>query len=67
MIFQGGYYTDVLNEYLATKDSPYLQDVQNYEKQITKTCLQMQEGGRYLWNIREYLVLNLAQIQIDHF
>lgn len=32
MIFQGGYYRDILNEYVAKKDSPCLQDVQNYEK-----------------------------------
>lgn len=44
MIFQGGYYRNILNEYVATKGSPCLQNVQNYEK-VTKTCLQIQEGG----------------------
>ena len=36
MIFQGGYYRDILNEYVAKKVSPCLQDVQNYEKKNHK-------------------------------
>lgn len=33
-------------------------------KKITKTCLQIQEGGLNLWNIREHTVLTLTGIQI---